>query len=118
MPFVKKRDLSHQVFVFAGETLGSYVAIVGSLVSGSFPATFYLNAQAVGKPQQVVLRAGPADFARTVLSFQSPEENVSSVMLGSSLTAVLRWSDLFGNVVSLEAALQVCSHFHGFEQLL
>lgn len=87
-----------------------YVAIVGSLVSGTFPATFYINKQPIGLPQQVVLRAGPTDFTRTLIAFQTPRPNASSITVGNSLTAVLRWADVFSNVEDLESALEVRLH--------
>ena len=83
------------------------MAIVGSLVSGKFPVNFYINAQPLGQPLQAVLTPGPADFTRTLISFLTPQPNASSVTVGTSLTAVLQWSDVFSNTEDLEAAMQV-----------
>ena len=96
----------------AGEALGTYIAIVGGLISGSFPASFYINAQPVGQPQRVVLKPGPADYTRTLVSFLTPQPSANSVAVGTALTAVLRWADAFSNTEDLELDLQVHHYSH------
>ena len=103
---------SRLIFVLAGEAIGIYIVIVGSLVSGTFPASFYVNAQPIGQPQQVVLKPGPADYTRTLLSFFTPQPSASKVTVGTALTAVLRWSDVFSNTADLDPDLKACLYMH------
>lgn len=93
--------------VTAGDVLGSYIAIVGSITAGTFPLQFLIEGQLVGQSQLVTLQPEAPDLTRLVLLFLGLPSPSASVAAGSNVTATLMWTDGFGNTQDLNQFLKV-----------
>ena len=66
-----------------------------------------IDGQQIGRVQEATLQPGLPNYSRTILIFDTAEPQASSMPVGTTMTAVLMWTDVFGNVAPLQPPPEV-----------